>query len=177
MNGVRILLAGLIVLLSAVRLEAAAPADIRIIDQRGNAFSLASLPQRFVAVTFVASRCADACPIANALFAKLQKRIAASGRSVALVTVTLDPDFDTPFIMSRVAASFNADPAVWRLASGKAADIHALIRTFGVVVQPDEKGVPDEHTTAVYVLDGQRKLYKTLLLSTSLPDDVLAATQ
>jgi cytochrome oxidase Cu insertion factor (SCO1/SenC/PrrC family) len=177
MNAVRILLAFLVVTLSAVRVEAAAPAAVPMIDQRGNAFSLAALPQRFVAVTFVASRCADACPIANALFAKLQKRIVRSGRSVALVTLTLDPCFDTPFIMSRVAASFNADPGVWRLASGKVADIQALMRAFGVVVQPDGKGVPDEHTTAVYILDGQRKLYKTFLLSTSLPDDILAATR
>jgi cytochrome oxidase Cu insertion factor (SCO1/SenC/PrrC family) len=163
--------------LSTLRLEAAGPAAIPIVDQRGGTFSLAALPQRFVAVTFVASRCADACPIANALFAKLQKRIIQSGRSLALVTLTLDPDFDTPFVMSKLGASFNADPAVWHLASGKPANIRGLMHAFGVAVQPDEKGIPDEHTSAVYILDTQRKLRTILLLSTSLPDDVFAATQ
>ena len=163
--------------LSTLRLEAAAPAAIPIVDQRGNTFSLAALPQRFVAVTFVASRCADACPIANALFAKLQKRIIMqSGRSLALVTLTLDPSFDTPFVMSTLAASFNADPAFWRLASGKPANVRGLMHAFGVAVQPDERGIPDEHTSAAYILDSQRKLCTILLLSTSLPDDVFAAT-
>ncbi len=161
---------------STLRSEAAGPAAIAIVDQRGDTFSLAALPQRFVAVTFVASRCADACPIANALFAKLQKRIMLSGRSLALVTLTLDPSFDTPFVMSTLAASFNADPAVWRLASGKPANIRSLMHAFGVAVQPDKKGIPDEHTSAVYILDDQRKLRTILLLSTSLPDDVFAAT-
>lgn len=155
----------------------AGPATIPIVDQRGDLFSLDALPQRFLAVTFVASRCADACPIADALFAKLQQRIGRAGRSVGLVTVTLDPTFDTPFVMSTLAASFNADPTVWRLASGKPADVRALMHAFGVIAQPDAKGIPDQHTTAVYILDSQRKLRKVLLLSTSLPDDILAATR
>jgi len=162
---------------STSRLEAAGPAAIPIVDQRGNTFSLAALPQRFVAVTFVATRCADACPIANALFAKLQKRITQSGRSLALVTLTLDPSFDTPFVMSKLGASFNADPAVWRLASGKPGNVRGLMHAFGVTVQPDDKGIPDEHSSMVYILDGQRKLRTILLLSTSLSDDVFAATR
>jgi protein SCO1/2 len=167
----------LIVAPSTSRVEAVGPASISIVDQRGNAFSLAALPQRFVAVTFVASRCTDACPIANALFAKLQQRIVRSGRSVALVTLTLDPDFDSPFVMSALAASYNADPAVWRLASGKPANVRALMHAFGITVRADAKGIPDEHTSAVYILDAQRKLRTILLLSASLPDDVLAATR
>jgi cytochrome oxidase Cu insertion factor (SCO1/SenC/PrrC family) len=167
----------LMVGLSTLRPQAAGPAAIPIVDQRGNTFSLATLPQRFVAVTFVASRCADACPIANALFAKLQKRIMRSGRSLALVTLTLDPSFDTPFVMSALAASFNADPVFWRLASGKPANVRGLMHAFGVAVQPDEKDIPDEHTSVVYILDAQRKLRTILMLSTSLPDDVFAATQ
>jgi cytochrome oxidase Cu insertion factor (SCO1/SenC/PrrC family) len=163
--------------LSTVRLEAAGPTAIPIVDQRGNTFSLAALPQRFVAVTFVASRCADACPVANALFAKLQKRIIRSCRSLALVTLTLDPGFDTPFVMSTLGTSFNADPAVWRLASGRPADVRSLMHAFGVTVQPDAKGIPDEHTSAVYILDAKRKLRTILLLSTSLSDDVFAATR
>jgi protein SCO1/2 len=161
---------------STLRSDAASAAAIAIVDQRGNTFSLAALPQRFVAVTFVASRCTDACPIANALFATVQKRILRSGRSLALVTLTLDPSFDTPSVMSTLAASFSADPAVWRLASGKPANVRGLMHAFGVLVQPDQKGIPDDHTDAVYLLDRQRKLKTILLLSASLPDDVFAAT-
>jgi protein SCO1/2 len=161
--------------LSTSRLEAAGPAAIPIVDQRGNTFTLAALPQRFLVVTFVASRCADACPIANALFARLQGRILISGRSVALITLTLDPTFDTPVVMSMLGASFNANPAVWRLASGKPANVRALMQAFGVVVEPDGQGVPDQHTSAVYILDRQRKLRRILLLSTSLADQVFAA--
>ncbi len=164
-------------MLTTPRLDASGTTSIPIVDQRGAVFSLAALPQRFVAVTFVASRCADACPIADALFAKLQTRIVQSHRSVGLVTLTLDPEFDTPFVMSGLSALFKANPAVWRFGSGPPANVRALMRLFGIVVQPDEKGIPDAHTTAVYILDSHRALRKILLLSASLPEDVLAATR
>ena len=51
------------------------------------------------------------------------------------------------------------------------------MHAFGITVRADAKGIPDEHTSAVYILDAQRKLRTILLLSASLPDDVLAATR
>jgi protein SCO1/2 len=160
---------------SATAMRGARPAALQLTDQRGTAFSLAGLPARYLALTFVASRCSDACPMANALFAKLAARVAGSGRSLELVTVTLDPTFDTPFVMSRLSREFGADPSLWRFASGTPANVHALMRAFGVVARPDEHGVPDAHSTAVYILDRQRGLKRMLLLSSQLTDDVLAA--
>ena len=67
--------------------------------------------------------------------------------------MTLDPVYDTPFVMTREARRFGADSRVWRFASGRAGAVRALMRAFGVVTIRDEAGVPDEHTTFVYVLD------------------------
>ena len=161
--------------MSVVAVRAARAALLQFTDQRGTRFSLAGLPARYIALTFVASRCEDACPMANALFAKLAARVAGSGRSLELVTVTLDPNFDTPFVMSQLSRTFSADPELWRFASGTPANVHALMRALGVVARPDEHGVPDAHSTAVYVLDRQRNVKQTVLLSAQLPDDVLAA--
>jgi protein SCO1/2 len=145
---------------------------IPLVDQRGAAFFIADLAGRPVVVTFVATRCSDACPIADAMFSRLQSRFRRDGTRAALLTVTLDPAYDSPFVLGRFARAYDADARVWRLASGSRADVHAVMAAFGVVARPDRKGIPDAHTSFVYVLDSHGRLARTLLLSTNVVDEL-----
>ncbi|TAM78077.1 SCO family protein [bacterium] len=152
-----------------------AASTLPLIDQRGQHFTLTSLHGRPVVMTFVATRCSDACPLADAAFAQLQRRLPAAHRDALLLTVTLDPRYDTPFVMARQAQAMGADVRRWRLASGTIADVTRLMRAFGVVTQTDEKGIPDVHSTVIFLLDRKGRLAKQLLLSTNTVDAVLAA--
>jgi cytochrome oxidase Cu insertion factor (SCO1/SenC/PrrC family) len=148
------------------------PRAIPLIDQSGRVFRLNDLAGKPAIVTFVASRCTDACPIANAAFARMYRRLRSDHVSARLVTITLDPDFDTPAVMARVASRFGVPRDGWRFASGRAADVRALMQSLGVEAEPDEHGVPEAHTSFVYVLDRNARLKRTLLLSTALTQDV-----
>jgi protein SCO1/2 len=165
-------------LLAALTLAAASPAadpsTIPLVDQNARAFTLRALRGHPLLVTFVATRCTDACPIANAAFRRLASDPELRRRDVRLLTVTLDPRYDTPFVIARTARALGADPARWRLASGNAADVERLLAAFGVVVAPDARGIPDQHSTFVYVFDRDGRLSRTLLLSTALREEVLA---
>jgi cytochrome oxidase Cu insertion factor (SCO1/SenC/PrrC family) len=147
------------------------PRGIALIDQRGAPFALRDLRGVPVIVTFIATRCLDACPIANALFARLRSRLDHDHTAATLLTVTLDPAYDTPFVMAREAHVFAARVPGWRFATSSPDAIRALMRAFGVDVRPDRRGVPDVHTTFVYVLDARSRLARTLLLSTTLVDE------
>ncbi len=129
-----------------------------------------------LAVTFVASRCTDACPIANAVFAQLARRLRRDRIAARLLTVTLDPEYDTPFVLAAVRRQYGAqaDPR-WQLASGDVRDIHRLMRAFGIVAARGRDGVPDIHGSLVYILDRHARLARSLLLSTGLPSDAEAA--
>ncbi|MDE2573593.1 MAG: SCO family protein [bacterium] len=151
------------------------PAAVKLVDQRGVVFSLESLHGRPVILTFVATRCTDACPIANATFQRLQGRLRAARADALLLTVTLDPAYDTPFVMSREARMMGADPRTWRMASGTASNVRAVMRAFDVVTQVDRSGVPDVHSTLIYILDRRGRLAKRLLLSTDTVNEVLTA--
>jgi cytochrome oxidase Cu insertion factor (SCO1/SenC/PrrC family) len=151
------------------------PRELRLVDQRGAVFSLAGLRGEPVFVTFVATRCTDACPIAEALFARLARRIREEHVRARLVTITLDPAYDTPFVMARLGHELDADPRVWQLASGEPAAIHALMRAFGVVARADAAGIPDVHSTFVYALDARVRLAKTFLLSSNIVSEALRA--
>jgi cytochrome oxidase Cu insertion factor (SCO1/SenC/PrrC family) len=146
-----------------------------LVDQLGAHFRIADLRGKPVAVTFVASRCTDACPIANAQFARLQERLAHGHIAATLLTVTLDPAYDTPFVMAAQAHQYGADGRVWRLASGAPSDVRAVMRGFNVTAAASGKGVPEVHSSFVYILSAQGKLARTLLLSTNLPDEATAA--
>ncbi len=167
----------LTLLCGAIAHAAQDPRAIPLVDQRGVSFTLADLKGQPVAVTFVASRCTDVCPISNAEFATLAQRLERAGTKATLVTITLDPGYDTPFVMSRLAHEMKADPLRWRMASGSPADVTALMHAFGVTAKQNKAGIPDAHSSFVYILDRNGRLHRTLLLSTHLPDDAARALQ
>jgi protein SCO1/2 len=156
---------------TAIACGARDPRTLTLVDQRGAPFTLADLRGRPAIVTFVATRCVDACPMANAEFLGLEKQLRADGTRATLVTVTLDPAYDTPFVMSRLAHDLDADPRDWRVASGAREDVESLMRSFGIVVRTNKDGIPDEHSNFVYVLDRNGRLARTLLLSTNLVEE------
>lgn len=147
--------------------------SIPLQDQSGQRFSLDDLRGRPVVVTFVATRCVDACPIANGVFMRLRDELAAHHRRATLVTITLDPRYDTPFVMAAEAQRFKADPSTWRFASGNTVDVRHLMRALGVEAVPDAKGVPEVHSSFVYLFDARGRARKPLLLSTNSVAEIL----
>ena len=55
-----------------------------------------------------------------------------------LLTVTFDPERDTPEVLATYAARFNADPKMWRFLTGKVADVRRVCALFGVESYLDE---------------------------------------
>ena len=154
----------------------AAPADdvraIPLVDQSGAVFRILDLRGRPALLTFVATRCTDACPIANVAFDRLRSRLQHDRIDARLVTITLDPAYDTPFVMSRLAHSLRADTQDWVFASGRPADVERLMRSLGVLAVTGKSGIPDQHSTFVYVLDHRARLTRSLLLSTDIGQQV-----
>lgn len=144
---------------------AAAPASTRapqMIDQTGHTFTFASLHGRPLIVTFVASRCTDACPLINARFARAQALFQQRHLDARLLTITLEPQHDTRAVMRDLAHKFNADPHRWLLATGSIGDIRAIMNAFGV------HGDAGNHTTFVYLFDANGRFRERILASSVL---------
>ena len=144
-----------------------------LVDQNGARFALNDLRGRPAVVTFISTRCTDTCPISDALFSKLAR----DGGRERLVTITLDPRYDTPFVMARHARDLHAPANRWRVASGSPRDVAKILAAFGVVREYDKDGVPDTHSSFIYVFDAAGRLKKTLPLSTHSAADVAAAVR
>jgi cytochrome oxidase Cu insertion factor (SCO1/SenC/PrrC family) len=144
--------------------------DIPLVDQAGAPFRLRELAGRPAAITFVATRCQDTCPIVNAVFSQLSRR----ALNARLVTISLDPGYDTPFVIANYARELQARTPAWRFVTGRSADIAGVLAAFGVVVEKGSDGIPDAHSDFIYVLDRHGRLKTTLPLSTHALADLRA---
>ncbi|MEA2719867.1 MAG: hypothetical protein QOJ39_1731 [Candidatus Eremiobacteraeota bacterium] len=145
-------------------------------DQRGRPFSFAATGGRTTIVSFVYTRCRDArmCPLVAAKFARMQRE--SRGMPIRLVTVTLDPVYDTPRVLARYGAAYGADPSVWSLVGGTAGAVDELVARFGVAVERPEPGVI-LHTEAAVVVDARGRVARFIDGAAWLPDDVLGAAR
>jgi protein SCO1 len=139
-----------------------------LVDQRGTRFSFEALRGHPVVVTFVSARCTDACPLIDAQIAQAEAVARDRHSSLRFVTITLDPAHDSRRDMQTIGRTFDADPSLWQLVSGRPGDVVRVMHRFGVVTQEGSDGVPAAHTTYVYVLDRNGHLIRTLLPSSHL---------
>jgi len=144
-----------------------------LVDQTGRQFTLASLHGAPAIVTFVSAHCTDACPLVNAQFAMAARELKRRGSKAHLLTVTLDPEHDSPSAMRAIARTFGADPHTWLVASGRPADVNAIAHAFGVVAIAGKSGYREQHTTFVYELDAAGTLVKTTMASSDLADEMV----
>jgi protein SCO1/2 len=156
--------------------EGDAVGSTALLDQRGRPFSFATANGRTTIVSFVYTRCGDAqmCPLVAAKFARMQREL--RGSPIRLVTVTLDPDYDTPNVLARYGAAYGADPAVWTFVTGPAAAIDDVAGRLGIVVERTRPGLI-VHSEAAIVVDAGGRVARFIDGAAWLPDDVLGAAR
>lgn len=110
------------------RLPVYGPApDFSLIERSNRRVERSDLLGKIWIVNFIYTHCADACPLESAEMAKLQENLAAE-KEVRLVSITLDPERDTPQVLSRYADRFRADPNRWLFLTGEKQAIYHLVR-------------------------------------------------
>jgi protein SCO1 len=112
------------------------------------------LPQQgeTVLVEFIYTVCGDICQIASGEFAELRNKLRARGVPVRMISVSFDPERDTPTQMADFGELHEADGEIWTIARPDNADLPELLNLFGVVVIPDEWG-GFQHNAAIHVLN------------------------
>ncbi len=127
-----------------------------LLDQRGTTFTLASLRGAPTLMFFGFTRCPDVCPTTLALVAAARK--AANLPTLRDVLVSVDPERDTPALLSSYLAAF--DPTFIGL-TGPVPDVTALARKLGVAAARVPLAGGDytvDHSAALLWLDGDARL-------------------
>ena len=134
--------------------------DFTLTDQAGQPVRFSTISAgKVVALNFVYTRCAlpQFCLRASNVFEVMQRRFARQyGRDLVLLTVTFDPERDTPEVLATYAARFNADPKMWRFLTGTTSDVRRVCTFFGVESYLDEGLV--NHSLHTAVIDRRGRL-------------------
>jgi protein SCO1/2 len=95
-------------------------------------------------------------------FAEVQQAIRKSPElaDVRLVSVTLDPVFDTPAVLEQHAKALAADPGLWHFVTGDRNEVLAFAKRFGVITEPGEPSAVVVHNLRTAVIDPQGRLVK-----------------
>lgn len=129
-------------------------------DQDGRGFSLDDYRGRKVLVDFVYTRCRSICGALGAAFQRLSHDLPPASDGAMLLTISFDPQADTPAALKRYAQRYHADSKVWRIARPQdEATLAALLRTFEVVVVPDAYG-EFQHNAALHLVDEDGRLMR-----------------
>ena len=131
--------------------------------------------QPFV-VTFIFTRCPipNFCPLMNKNFAQLQEAIRTGSGALAktrLLSISFDPEFDTPAVLKEAAKAEEADPAIWTFATGEKPQIEQLTRSFAVNVQPESGTL--SHSLATALIDGNGRVVEIWRGNGWKPEDVV----
>lgn len=156
-------------------------------DQAHQQVSFSQFAGKVVALNFVYTSCAlpTYCFRMANNFGVLQRRLKERlGRDLVLLTVSFDPQRDTPDVLAHYAESWKADPKTWHFLTGPLPEVRRVTAMFGMDFFPDE-GLMN-HSLHTVVIDRQGKmvaniegnqftadqlldLVKTVLGSKSLP--------
>jgi protein SCO1/2 len=96
-------------------------------ERSGKEISLANLRGKIWIADFIYTTCTDTCPLQTAAMAKLQSEFAAKPE-VQLVSFTVDPERDTPKVLSQYADKHQADLKRWFFITGPRDRIIRLIQ-------------------------------------------------
>lgn len=153
--------------------------EATLVDQDGEPRPVSSFRGHRVALTFIYTRCPlpEFCPLMDRHFATVQKTLQgdAGMRDVRLVSVTLDPEFDTPAVMTAHAARFRADPAIWSFLTGDPKEVAAFSHALGIYTERDlGTGANLTHNLRTAVIDAEGRLVKVHSGNDWTPADLVA---
>ena len=136
-------------------------ADFALTNQDGGTVSLADLRGHVWVADIIFTRCPGPCLKMTRQMKELQEALPLTSQA-KLVTLTTDPDFDTPSVLKTYAQRFGADPGRWTFLTGTKAQIAKLavdsLKLSAVPKRPEDRESPDDlfvHST-IFVLADKR---------------------
>src|SRR5579883_233114 len=156
--------------------------DFKLLNQSGKEIHLGQFQGKVLLMTFIYTRCplADYCPRMSRNFAEIDKALAKDPqlyRKTHLLSVSFDPDYDTPQVLRSYGSSYTGNYtketfAHWDFAAPSKNDLPALLRYFDVGATP-EKDRTITHSLSTLVIEPDGKVYKWYPTNDWTTDQVL----
>lgn len=128
--------------------------EFTLTDQTGNAFGSADLKGKIWVANFIFTRCKGPCPLITTRMAELNGKLKKTHNEVKLASFTVDPEHDTPEVLSKYGTNLAANPADWKFLTGSPEAMNEIV--VKGLLQPLAKepdGTP-AHSQRFVIVDG-----------------------
>jgi protein SCO1/2 len=135
--------------------------DFTMTTQEGRPLKLSELRGRVVVLTFIYTRCPlpDFCPLMDRKMGELAAKVGASARlsgQVRLLSVSFDPEHDTPEVLAKHARVQGAHPPLWTFAVATHAELAKVAAPLGLTYGPTSNEII--HNLCMAVIDPEGRL-------------------
>jgi protein SCO1/2 len=133
--------------------------EFTLLDQTGAAVAGSRFRGKQIVLNFIFTRCpiATMCPAATERMARLQKAAKEAGANdLELVSISLDPEYDTPGVLKEYADLRGLDTSNWSFLTGPDAAVRQLLAQLGVI--REFEGATIKHTLATVLINEQGKI-------------------
>jgi protein SCO1/2 len=116
-----------------------------LVDERGQPFTEAALRGHVTIVSFIFTRCPDICPVTSLKMQHLQEQTFDVGDKVKLLSISIDPAYDTPERLAAYAPRYQADTTRWRFITGPVDRVNALVEKglmTSMIAEGERNGIP-----------------------------------
>jgi cytochrome oxidase Cu insertion factor (SCO1/SenC/PrrC family) len=132
-------------------------------DSNGEPFHADRLAGKVAVYNFFFTRCGATCPRQSAELQKLQSQLrqTPAWEHVRLVSISVDPEFDTPAVLREYAADYSADAQNWFFLTGDREQIWKLSKKGFMLPagdRPGEPSMPIFHSSKFVLVDEQRQI-------------------
>jgi protein SCO1/2 len=105
--------------------------DVTLTDMDGRTVALRPLLEtdQPTMLTFIYTSCTAICPLLSETFAQVQRELGADSAKLRMVSISIDPEYDTPKVLRAYAQTYRAG-AQWRFLTGNPKDITEVRRGF-----------------------------------------------
>lgn len=132
--------------------------DCALVNDQGQSFRLSDLRGRVVGLTFLFTRCPlpTYCPLMSRHFADAHQALLASRPNTPwhLLTVSFDPDFDTPRVLGMYARQYRTDTNHWTFATGERDAVEQFGRQLGLMLVREPGTISHNLRTVVIAPSG-----------------------
>jgi protein SCO1/2 len=109
--------------------------DVTLINQDGKRIKFKNMidSNKPVVVDFIYGTCTTICPVLSAGYVNLQRKLGPNSGNVHLVSISIDPENDTPKVMKEYLKRYRAMPG-WDFFTGSRTDIDKVMRAFDAYI-------------------------------------------
>ena len=158
--------------------------SFKLIDQNNDVISFPDFARgKIIVINYIYTNCPDICPLGTNNMRLIQERIKKEHiKNVQFVSLSFDPAFDTPEVLTKFALIRNLDLSNWSFLTGEKNIIDTITKKAGVMAVLNDSTIFKDgrkiyyyvHTDRIQLIDAEGKARKNYKGSAVNIDEIIS---